>query len=204
MAKNMNIKCNFTSVFNQFETIGEITEVANIICAQVKDAFEARKKELSCEEIVVEAVVDVTTEDDPKPQEQAKKEEKKTDGKKADKKERAKEIAAKMRREKEQKVEPKKEAKKVEPKAEAKTETKSDDTLIAITDTKAIKKLGLTFEKYNDKCYVLRGETKPLRKVLKDEFKGVYNSRLTGGEGWVIASKYAPDCAKALGLKYVA
>lgn len=80
---------------------------------------------------------------------------------------------------------------------------KSDDseTLISITDVKAIKKLGLTFEKYNDKCWVLRGETKPLRKVLKDQFKGVFNSRLTGGDGWVFRTANAQECADALGIK---
>lgn len=72
--------------------------------------------------------------------------------------------------------------------------------MIAITDTKAIKKLGLTFEKYNDKCWVLRGETKPLRKILKEQFKGVYNSRLNGGEGWVFRTASAQECANALGL----
>lgn len=75
------------------------------------------------------------------------------------------------------------------------------DTLISITDTKAIKKLGLTFEKYNDKCWVLRGDTKPLRKILKENFKGVFNSRLTGGEGWVFRTANAQECANALGLK---
>lgn len=86
------------------------------------------------------------------------------------------------------------------PKAETKTAGETD-TLIAITDTAAIKKLGLTFEKYNDRCWVLRGNTKPLRKVLKEQFKGVFNSHLTGGEGWVIKTANAQECATALGLK---
>lgn len=86
------------------------------------------------------------------------------------------------------------------PKAETKTAGETD-TLIAITDTAAIKKLGLTFEKYNDRCWVLRGNTKPLRKILKEQFKGVFNSHLTGGEGWVIKTANAQECATALGLK---
>lgn len=86
------------------------------------------------------------------------------------------------------------------PKADTKTAGETD-ALIAITDTAAIKKLGLTFEKYNDSCWVLRGNTKPLRKVLKEQFKGVFNSHLTGGEGWVIKTANAQECATALGLK---
>ncbi len=93
---------------------------------------------------------------------------------------------------------------KTKPAEAPKTETKSagdTDTLVAITDLKAIKKLGLTFEKYNDRCWVLRGDTKPLRKILKEQFKGVFNSYLSGGEGWVIKTANVDECAKALGLK---
>lgn len=93
---------------------------------------------------------------------------------------------------------------KTKPVEAPKTETKSagdTDTLVAITDLKAIKKLGLTFEKYNDRCWVLRGDTKPLRKILKEQFKGVFNSHLSGGEGWVIKTANVEECAKALGLK---
>ncbi len=84
--------------------------------------------------------------------------------------------------------------------AKPKTETKKD-TIIEAIDLKDIKKLGLTFEVYNERCWVLRGETKPLRKILKEQFKGVFNSHLSGGEGWVIKNDNAEECAKALGLK---
>lgn len=84
----------------------------------------------------------------------------------------------------------------------AKTKTAGDtDTLVAITDLAAIKKLGLSFVKYNDRCWVLRGETKPLRKILKEQFKGVFNSHLSGGEGWVIKTANVDECARALGIK---
>ena len=72
---------------------------------------------------------------------------------------------------------------------------------MAITDLAAIKKLGLSFVKYNDRCWVLRGDTKPLRKILKEQFKGVFNSHLSGGEGWVIKTANVDECAKALGIK---
>ena len=197
-----NIKCNFKSVFAQFNTIEEITELANNICAQVKSAYDARKDELEGTEAVIEAIVEIESET-------AKEQEAPKETKKASSKtERAKEMAAKFKKEKKENVEAKTESKskknvKKETKTESKKEQKTDssDTLIAITDIASIKKLGLSFEKYNDKCFVLRGNTKPLRKVLKEEFKGVFNSRLTGGEGWVISSKHAQNCAKALGLK---
>lgn len=84
----------------------------------------------------------------------------------------------------------------------AKTKTVGEtDTLVAITDLAAIKKLGLSFVKYNDRCWVLRGDTKPLRKILKEQFKGVFNSHLSGGEGWVIKTANVDECAKALGIK---
>ena len=88
------------------------------------------------------------------------------------------------------------------PKTKTKTKTVGEtDTLVAITDLAAIKKLGLSFVKYNDRCWVLRGETKPLRKILKEQFKGVFNSHLSGGEGWVIKTANVDECAKALGIK---
>ena len=87
-------------------------------------------------------------------------------------------------------------------KPETKAKTAGDtDTLVAITDLAAIKKLGLSFVKYNDRCWVLRGDTKPLRKILKEQFKGVFNSHLSGGEGWVIKTANVDECAKALGIK---
>lgn len=87
-------------------------------------------------------------------------------------------------------------------KTETKAKTAGDtDTLVAITDLAAIKKLGLSFVKYNDRCWVLRGDTKPLRKILKEQFKGVFNSHLSGGEGWVIKTANVDECAKALGIK---
>lgn len=197
----VNIKCNFASVFAQFETIEEITSVANNICAQVKEAFDARKEELTAKEVAVEVFVEAATEEVEETKSEPKKEAKKSSSKTS----KAKEMAAKMKAEKESKVESKKETKKTEPKEQVRKEQKEDSgTLIAVTDTAAIKKLGLTFQKYNDKCYVLRGDTKPLRKVLKEDFKGVFNSRLSGGEGWVISAKHAQNCAKALGLKYSA
>lgn len=179
MANELNVKCNFTAVFAQFHTVEDLKAIANNICAQVKTAYEARVAEINNTKKGV--VVDVEVSATPAQAPQSK----------GSKISAAKEAAAKM----------KKQAATPAPKAAAPATESADDTLIAITDTAAIKKLGLTFEKYNDRCWVLRGDTKPLRKILKEQFKGVFNSHLSGGEGWVIKTANVEECAKALGLK---
>lgn len=169
---NLEVKCNFASVFAKYDTVEELKAIANNICGQVKTAYEARIKEITSGQTGV--VVEVTT-----PKTEAKSQKEKT-------------------------VKTKEAVKKQAEPVKTTTKTKPDkdtDTLISITDIKAIKELGLTFEKYNDRCWVLRGNTKPLRKVLKDQFKGVFNSHLTGGEGWVIKTANVDECAKALGIK---
>lgn len=197
MANNaINVKCNFTTIFSKFNTENELRSLANIICGQVKEAFEARMAEITAttgDDLTVEVEVETTTAAAPAVAPQPKS---KGKGKTAA----AKEVAERMKKSKET---DKATAKaKAETKAETKAATTSDDdALIAITDLAAIKKLGLTFEKYNDRCWVLRGNTKPLRKILKDQFRGVFNSRLTGGEGWVFKTANAQNVSDALGLK---
>lgn len=183
MAKNnIEVRTNFTSALANITTLDELKNVANIIRDQLVNAVNARIDEIAKGTQVLNVVAEVTATPAVQPQTETKKS---TTAK-------AKEVAAKM---KAQTTTPK-------PEPKAKTESKSDDdALIAITDTAAIKKLGLTFEKYNDRCWVLRGETKPLRKVLKEQFKGVFNGRLSGGEGWVFRNENAQECANALGIK---
>lgn len=182
MATNL-VKCNFASVFAKYETVEELKAVANDICGQVKTAFDTRVKEIKSGNMNVEVEVVGAQSEVPKTEKKTK-----SSKTKNDKTAGAKEMAEKFKKQEK------------ELRTKENKDNKSDDTLIAITDTKAIEKLGLTFEKYNDKCWVLRGETKPLRKILKEQFKGVYNSRLTGGEGWVFRTASAQECADALGL----
>lgn len=179
MANELNVKCNFTAVFAQFHTVEDLKAIANNICAQVKTAYEARVAEINNTKkgVVVDVEVSATTAQAPQS--------------KGSKISAAKEAAAKM----------KKQAATPAPKAAAPAAESADDAIIAITDTAAIKKLGLTFEKYNDRCWVLRGNTKPIRKILKEQFRGVFNSRLTGGEGWVFKTASAQSVGDALGLK---
>lgn len=182
MAKNIEVKCNFTTIFARYDNIEDLKTVANSICGQVKKAYDTRLAEIKggSTGVIVEVVDTTATVSQSQPE--------KKDSKVAA----AKEAAAKMK---------KQESASAKAKPATTTSESTDDTLIAITDTEAIKKLGLTFEKYNDRCWVLRGDTKPLRKVLKEKFKGVFNSRLTGGEGWVFKTAAAQGVSDALGLK---
>ena len=175
---NIEVRTNFTSVFANIATVDELKDVANIIRDQLVNSVNARIAEISKGTQVLNVVAEVITEAAPQTK---------------------KATAAKAKQ-----ASTKTKAQPTEPSATPKSEAEDsgdNDTLISITDTEAIKKLGLTFEKYNDRCWVLRGQTKPLRKVLKEQFKGVFNSRLSGGEGWVFQTARAKECAKALGLK---
>lgn len=169
------INCNLSNVFCQFGKAEELKAAANDIREQLIQAFNARMEELKTASKNIEVTVTKETEQPAK------------QGKSKERVKKIEEVAAKTS----------KQSVKQEP---APTQTDSD-AQIAITDTKAIAKLGLTFEKYNEKCWVLRGNTKPIRSILKDKFKGVFNGRLTGGEGWVIRTDNVNECAKALKLK---
>lgn len=168
MKTNIEIKSIISMLFAQQSKTEDLKNLANTICAEVKEAYEARFKEIK---------------DTPS----AKTETPKTESKsKSDNK---KPTAAKS-----------KASEPAKPESKSKTSSEANDIVMETIDLKAIKKLGLTFEKYSDWCWVLRGETKPLRKILKEKFKGVFNSRLSGGEGWVIKTDNVKECAKALGL----
>jgi hypothetical protein len=174
-----NVKCNFAQVFAQVNSVEELKQIANSICQQVKIAYDERAKVLNNVievkvELAPETAMTATTETAPTAPQQPKKRGRKTVAQTA--KEQKAEITAKQA-------------------AEA-----PGDTEIAITDTAAIKKLGLKFEKYNDKCWVLKGDTKPLRKALKS-FRGVFNSHLSCGEGWIFKTENAAKVANALGIK---
>jgi len=167
----INFSSALTSVFSGYTSTEELKSAANAICAQVNDAYKARFTEITNKTKTASKPATA-------PATPAKPE-------------------AKAKKEKTAKTKPAE-----APKTKTKTKTVGEtDTLVAITDLAAIKKLGLSFVKYNDRCWVLRGETKPLRKILKEQFKGVFNSHLSGGEGWVIKTANVDECAKALGIK---
>lgn len=175
MANKIEISCNFSSVFAQFTNLEDLQMAANSIVAQLKDAVSLRAEEIQAKPTASSVVVSVKG------------------------KTRTTTTTAKAGTKAKKTAEP---TPQPQAKKTAKTKAKAeDDVEIAITDTAAIKKLGLSFEKYNDKSWALYGDTKPLRKVLREQFKGVFNKNLKGRAGWAFRNENAAECAKALGLK---
>lgn len=179
------IKCNFANIFMKLNTEEELKSVANSISAQLKEAYTTRLTELNSASKTIELKVSA---------EEVKSATAKKAGEKS-KAAKAKEIASKIK-EKSEKVKTSKSQKE-----ELAKTTSSDDIVISVADTAAIKKLNLTFEKYSERSWALTGDTKPLRKYLKEQCKGVFNRNLNGKEGWAIRNDYVPQCAKDLGLK---
>ena len=117
----------------------------------------------------------------------------------------------------EKKAESKKETKSA-PKAEKKTEKAESkktekEPQIALTNTKELKKLGLKFLPYSEKCILLAGNTKPIAKELgKMKKSGVFGhghlkavEGFEGGFGWLInkENKEYKNVCKALHLKAI-
>ena len=178
---NITVTSNFEEIFASLNTLDDAKTVGNLLLRAVKKAHDERVAQLKKPAGRVEAVVRVTREAAP---EKPKEEPKPKDGEKPNEE-------AKPKKDGENKPKPKPEEK---PQKEA-------ETLVSVTDTAAVAALGLTFEKYNERCFVLRGNTKPIRKALKEDYKGAFNSHLNGGEGWVFSNKKAEEVAKALGIK---
>ena len=61
MAKNIEVKCNFPTVFAKYDNIEELKAIANSICGQVKEAYDARLAEIKSGNTgVIVEVVDIT------------------------------------------------------------------------------------------------------------------------------------------------
>lgn len=87
----------------------------------------------------------------------------------------------------------KKEGKKATKKAE-------DEVIVAISDKKALKKLGLAYHDYSEKSFAITGDTKPIRHELK-KMGGRYNGGLSCGAGWIFSKEKSAGVPKMLGLK---
>ena len=61
-----------------------------------------------------------------------------------------------------------------------------------------IKKMGLRFEKYSEKCQLLVGETKPIKDEIKSLGKGHWYAKR---EGWFLTNKNAEKLAALLKIK---
>lgn len=145
------------------------------------------------------------------------------------------EIAAEIRKAAEKASAKAEKAKKAEKKAEKKTAVKKTEKKtakaeapkivkvggeeveqIALTDTKALKKLGLKFVPYSEKCVLLVGNTKPIYKEMKKlsaaPKSGVFGNMhlkavkgFDGGFGWLVNkdNKNYAKVAEKLHLKAI-
>ena len=101
----------------------------------------------------------------------------------------------------------KKTAEKKAKKGAKKTRSLADEvTQVAITDKAALKKLGVKFVRYSEKCCVLVGETKALHDSLIENFKGIKcitlrQGELDGTKGWIFSNNRAEQFAKLSGMK---
>ena len=182
---------NFESAIMSAKNADELKKTANEAIASIKSAYDKRLAEIVSAMKVAEAA-------------------KKT--KKAAAKKTAKAAPKKAAKASEKKVE--KAAKKA---AEKKPNTLTLDgqavEQIALTDTKALKKLGLKFIPYSEKCLIIGGNTKPIHKALKAmKSKGVFGNMhlkavkgFEGGFGWLVnkENKNYKSVCKALNLKAV-
>lgn len=172
----MKVQVNFGSVFATIKDEKSLKEVANSISMQLKDAYTKRLAELT-KGVKTEKKVEIKVEN-------------KAEGKVEKTKPAPKETKAEKKAEK-----------KSAPKADKKAKDEKE-FIVAITDKKAVKALGLSFVPYSEKCWVLVGNTKPLRADIK-KLGGSFNSRLKveGGAGWVFKKDDVKKAAKALGIK---
>lgn len=192
------IKCNFESVLAQFESVEELNSVVQEINNQLTKAYKERFEAIKPKEKKNKGEVQVSVSSEGEKKETAPTAKSKDKGKKEEKK-------------------PKQTDKKKEKKGDKKAENKAEKQRtyeveqVALTDTKAVKKLGLRFVPYNEKCVLLLGETRPIAQALRGLKKsGVFgNGHLRavegfeGGFGWLVNKEhedYAKVC-KSLGLK---
>lgn len=93
---------------------------------------------------------------------------------------------------------PKKEGAKQSVKTAKETATKVVQISISSLSKAQIKKMGLRFEKYSDKCQLLIGETKPIKDEIKSIGKGHWYAKK---EGWFLTNKNAEKLAALLKIK---
>jgi Skp family chaperone for outer membrane proteins len=176
----ITVNINIASVFAQYENANELKEIAQSVVNQVNEAYKARLAELKQKTAAKQPTVEITTASAS------------TNGKRVAKKEAAK---AKQTATKDTKT-------KAEPKA--KKERKPEVSQVAIASlTKAqIKKLGIHFEKYNEKCMLVVGETQSIKDAIKDGgWARWYSRKDDDRQGWMVNNDYAKTIAKELKIK---
>lgn len=170
------LNVDFHSTFNGINDIDQLRYVKQVIMLATQEAFEARRKEI---EPKTETKPSVTVNMKPKaaPVEEAEAEEVKEEPKTEPKKTVVKKTAAKATK-------------------SAKEEVKQ--LKIAELTPADIKKMGVKFYRYSEKCIFLVGETKPIKEAIKSEAGGHWNH---ARKGWFLKDEAGRKLAKEMGCK---
>lgn len=173
------LNVDFHSTFNGINDIDQLRYVKQVIMLATQEAFEARRKEI---EPKTETKPSVTVNMKPKakaaPVEEAE----------------AEEV------EDEPKTEPKKTTAKAkaQPKATKPAKEEVKQLKIAELTPADIKKMGVKFYRYSEKCIFLVGETKPIKEAIKSEAGGHWNH---ARKGWFLKDEAGRKLAKEMGCK---
>lgn len=180
MSNNVKVSNNFATEFKNIQSINDLKVIANALMAELKKAYDERFEELKGSEPTVNAEIKVETAKKPKVKETK---------------------TAKVEAPAPEKPKAKGKAKEV--KGAKKTKAPKKAQTVVTASAEELSALNLEFKSYNERCMVLTGDTKPLRKELR-ELGGVYNSRLSVGEGWVFRNADAQRVCDALGVSVTA
>lgn len=182
MEKRMDLNGLFNTLFASVTSVPELKEAANVICGQVKTAFEARIKELAEEggEIKLKPT---------------------TKGKTAAKMAHDKVVSKKAKAAQTKAAKAKAETPKTAEAPKVKEETakpKVEQVAISSLTKAQIKAMNIKFEKYTDKCYFMTGETRSISQDIAKIGGATWNRTR---QGWFVKNDIAKILAKSFGMK---
>lgn len=178
----MKVNINVASVFAQIATADELKAVANDIVAQVKNQYTARLSEILGTNVEQPVSVSVNANEVPATDKAAKGKGRAKSGKKTATKTTAKNADTKTAEET-----PAKKAREVVEQVSIGSLTKAQ-----------IKKMGIQFEQYSEKCMFLTGDTRCIKDEIMANGGAHWNS---SRKGWFIKNDNAKNLAKALKIK---
>lgn len=179
----MKVNINVASVFAQIATADELKAVANDIVAQVKNQYTARLSEILGTNVEQPVSVSVNANEVLATDKAAKGKGRAKSGKKT---------AAKSTDTKSA------DAKKAEETPAKKAREVVEQVSIGSLTKAQIKKMGIQFEQYSEKCMFLTGDTRCIKDEIMANGGAHWNS---SRKGWFIKNDNAKDLAKALKIK---
>lgn len=179
----MKVNINVASVFAQIAAADELKAVANDIVAQVKNQYTARLSEILGTNVEQPVSVSVNANEVPATDKAAKGKGRAKSGKKTA----AKSTDTKSADTKKAEETPAKKAREVVEQVSIGSLTKAQ-----------IKKMGIQFEQYSEKCMFLTGDTRCIKDEIMANGGAHWNS---SRKGWFIKNDNAKDLAKALKIK---